>query len=298
MTWTKDFMTSLDVFNVSSGLNLTNQHLANITRKVQTDLVKMNLLPNVTLPEMQQVIDHLDVFNVTKFDIFNMTTLDIFNVSKMDIFNMTKLDLFNVTHLDIFNMTKLDIFNVTNFDLFNATKQTLMDNPILDQLKILAKESLARNSTRISSKEDVDDSDNSVEDQEDLTTPSPNFLMERIKELQTIQNGFGSSLKNILGPMGFKEPPVKMKDLRLAMAIIPKLMPYVLEANTPKLKTFVKVGTRFTLNELFQIHKSLTDLHRFVSKIRDTFVREKSPTLIKMADMIIEVRFQFLCLMK
>ena len=122
MTWTKDFMTSLDVFNVSSGLNLTNQHLANITRQVQTDLVKMNLLPNVTLPEMQKVIDHFDVFNVTKLDIFSMTALDIFNVSK----------------LDIFNMTKLDIFNVTNFDLFNATKQTLMDNPILDQLKTLA----------------------------------------------------------------------------------------------------------------------------------------------------------------
>ena len=269
MTWTKDFMTSLDVFNVSSGLNLTNQHLANITRQVQTDLVKMNLLPNVTLPEMQKVIDHFDVFNVTKLDIFNMTALDIFNVSKLD-------------------MTKLDIFNVTNFDLFNATKQTLMDNPILDQLKILAKESLNRNSTRFSSKEDVDASDNSVEDQEDLTTPSPNFLMERIKELQSIQTGFGSSLKNILGPMGFKEPPVKMKDLRLAMTIIPKLMPYVLEANTPKLKTIVKVGTRFTLNELYQIHTSLKDLHKFVSKIRDTFVREKAPTLIKMSDMVID----------
>ena len=269
MTWTKDFMTSLDVFNVSSGLNLTNQHLANITRQVQTDLVKMNLLPNVTLPEMQKVIDHFDVFNVTKLDIFNMTALDIFNVSKLD-------------------MTKLDIFNVTNFDLFNATKQTLMDNPILDQLKTLAKESLNRNSTRFSSKEDVDASDNSVEDQDDLTTPSPNFLMERIKELQSIQTGFGSSLKNILGPMGFKEPPVKMKDLRLAMTIIPKLMPYVLEANTPKLKTIVKVGTRFTLNELYQIHTSLKDLHKFVSKIRDTFVREKAPTLIKMTDMVID----------
>jgi hypothetical protein len=34
-------MTSLDVFNVSSSLNLTNQHLANITKKVQTDLVKI-----------------------------------------------------------------------------------------------------------------------------------------------------------------------------------------------------------------------------------------------------------------
>jgi hypothetical protein len=37
------------------------------------------------------------------------------------------------------------------------------------------------------------------------------------------------------------------------MTILPKLMPYVLEANTPKLKTFVKAGTRFTLQELFQV---------------------------------------------
>jgi hypothetical protein len=81
---------------------------------------------------------------------------------------------------------------------------------------------------------------------EDTTTPTPNFLFERIKELQNLQTGIGSTLKNFLNPMGnMKEPPIKMKDLQLAMTIIPKLMPYVLEANTPKLKTFLKVGTRY-----------------------------------------------------
>ena len=267
MTWTKDLMTSLDVFNVSSSLNLTNQHLTNITRKVQSDLVKMNLLPNVTLPELQQV-------------------LDIFNLTNLDPFNLTKLDLFNMTNMDPFNITKLDIFNLTSLDLFNATRlrveQTLNENPILGHLKNFAKNSTKTEET---SGNGNNSSEESADDDSTTTPVPPNFLIERIKELQNIQNGIGSSLKSILNP---HNPPFKMKDLKLAMAVIPKLVPYVLEANTPKLKTFLKVGTRFTLNELYQIHNSLTDLHRFVAKTRDNFVREKSPTLTTMSDMIID----------
>jgi len=41
--------------------------------------------------------------------------------------------------------------------------------------------------------------------------------------------GFGSSLKNLLTPMDYlKNSPVKVKDLKLAMTVLPKLMPYVL----------------------------------------------------------------------
>ena len=244
-------MTSLDVFNVSSSLNLTNQHLTNITRKVQSDLVKMNLLPNVTLPELQQV-------------------LDIFNLTNLDPFNLTKLDLFNMTNMDPFNITKLDIFNLTSLDLFNATRlrveQTLNENPILGHLKNFAKNSTKTEET---SGNGNNSSEESADDDSTTTPVPPNFLIERIKELQNIQNGIGSSLKSILNP---HNPPFKMKDLKLAMAVIPKLVPYVLEAN----------------NELYQIHNSLTDLHRFVAKTRDNFVREKSPTLTTMSDMIID----------
>ena len=248
MTWTKDLINSLDVFNVSTNLNLTNQHFVNMTKKVQTDLGKLNLLQNVTLPEMQDVIGHFDIFNVTK----------------------------------------LDIFNVTNFDLVNATRKTVADieqqfneNPLVAHLKTLSK-----NSTKSNDK-------NSIESQEEIdensTDSPPNFLMERIKELQSFQTGIGSSLKNLLSPIDYlKNSPVKVKDLRMAMRLIPTLMPYVLEANTPKLKSFLKVGTRFTLNELFQVHSSLRDLHNFVAKMRDGFVTEKAPTLIKMSDLIIE----------
>jgi hypothetical protein len=250
MTWTKDLINSLDVFNVSTNLNLTNQHFVKMTKKVQTDLGKLNLLQNVTLPEMKEVIDHLDIFNVTK----------------------------------------LDIFNVTNFDIVNATRKTVADieqqfndNPLVAHLK-----TLSQNSTKIKIK-DKNGSDSEEESDENTTDSPPNFLMERIKDLQSFQTGIGSSLKNLLSPMDYlKNSPVKVKDLQMAMRIIPTLMPYVLEANTPKLKAFLKVGTRFTLNELFQIHNSLKDLHNFVAKMRDGFVNEKASTLIKMTDLIIE----------
>ena len=44
MTWTKDLMNTLDVFNVSNNLNLTNQHFVNMTKKIQTDLDKIQVI--------------------------------------------------------------------------------------------------------------------------------------------------------------------------------------------------------------------------------------------------------------
>ena len=121
MTWTKDLINSLDVFNVSTNLNLTNQHfvnmtkkmqtdldmtnqhfvnmtkkmqtdldltnqhLVNITKKMQTDLVKLKILPNVTLPEMQEVIGSLDFLNVTQLNIRRLTDVvpEIYRTNKL-----------------------------------------------------------------------------------------------------------------------------------------------------------------------------------------------------------------------
>ncbi len=44
MTWTKDLINTLDVFNVSNNLNLTNQHFVNMTKKIQTDLDKIQVI--------------------------------------------------------------------------------------------------------------------------------------------------------------------------------------------------------------------------------------------------------------
>jgi hypothetical protein len=224
MTWTKDLIRNLDLFNMSSNLNATNEHLVNMTKKVQSDLVSMKLLPNITLPEMQHVLQHLDIFNITKLDIFNVTKLDIFNVTKLDIFNGTNLDIFNVTKLDIFNVTKLDIFNVTRFDLFNMTSFDILNATFHKVEQTLKEGALTKNASSnaasaLKDKSDLDDQLtelNLVSDPEEATTPEPNFLMERIKELQSFQSGIGSSIKNLLSPPTeyIKNPPVKMKDLQ------------------------------------------------------------------------------------
>ena len=177
MTWTKDLINTLDVFNVSTNLNLTNQHFVNMTKKVGTDLVKMKILPNVTLPEMQDVLGSLDIFNVTNLDLFNVTTLDIFNVTKFDIVNATRQ-------------------KVADFE------QEFHRNPLVAHLKTLSSSSQENQKNRTAAKsqesaerlggdgeEDFDDMGLSVPDSESATEPPTNFLTERIKELQSFQSG-------------------------------------------------------------------------------------------------------------
>ena len=197
MTWTKDLINSLDVFNVSTNLNLTNQHfvnmtkkmqtdlnmtnqhfvnmtkkmqtdldltnqhLVNITKKMQTDLVKLRILPNVTLPEMQEVIGSLDFLNVSQLNIFNVTNLDIFNVTNLDIFNVTNLDIFNVTNLDIFNLTQFNIINVTRQKVSDFEQQ-FNQNPLVAHLKTLSQN---QNSTKSNVTNYLKDSEEEIDDQ-------------------------------------------------------------------------------------------------------------------------------------
>ena len=189
MTWTKDLINSLDVFNVSTNLNLTNQHfvnmtkkmqtdlnmtnqhfvnmtrkmqtdldltnqhLVNITKKMQTDLVKLKILPNVTLPEMHEVIGSLDFLNVTQLNIFNVTNLDIFNVTNLDIFNVTNLDIFNLTQFNIINVTRQ---KVSDFE------QQFNQNPLVAHLKTLSQN---QNSTKSNVTNYLKDSVEEIDDQ-------------------------------------------------------------------------------------------------------------------------------------
>ena len=181
MTWTKDLINSLDVFNVSTNLNLTNQHfvnmtkkmqtdlnmtnqhfvnmtkkmqtdldltnqhLVNITKKMQTDLVKLRILPNVTLPEMQEVIGSLDFLNVSQLNIFNVTNLDIFNVTNLDIFNLTQFNIINVTRQ-----------KVSDFE------QQFHQNPLVAHLKTLSQN---QNSTKSNVTKYLKDSEEEIDDQ-------------------------------------------------------------------------------------------------------------------------------------
>lgn len=333
MNWTHNFLTALDFLNVSTNLNATNMHLQNMTKM---------LLPNLTLPEVQELFSTLDLGNISRkiqSDLLpNMTAMNPFSLTNLNntnfnIFNITKnmqqdfesnmnwthnflatIDFLNVstnlnaTNLHLQNMTKMLLPNLTfpevqelfstfdllklntTIDLMNATKQKVAEiedqitksNPIIAQLKAISQE--IENSTTY---EDIEEVLNTTSYEN--ISEATKFVIARIKDMQNLHPSMKAVVKNIVGPAAYlKNNPVKAQDLKLAMTVLPKILPYILEANTPKLETFLKVGTRFTLGELYQIHKSLVDLHKFVSKLRDGFEDGSSQTLVKMSEMVME----------
>ena len=130
---------------MQTDLDMTNQHLVNITKKMQTDLVNLKILPNVSLPEMQDVIGTLDFLNVTQLDIFNVTSLDIFNMTNLDIFNLTQFNIVNVTRQ-----------KVSDFE------QQFNENPLVAHLKTLSQH---QNSTKSNVTKHLQVSGEEIDDQ-------------------------------------------------------------------------------------------------------------------------------------
>merc|ERR1711902_273988 len=64
------------------------------------------------------------------------------------------------------------------------------------------------------------------------------------------------------------------------------LMPYILEANTPSLNTFLKEGTQFSIKDLSSIHSALINFHNFVSDTQDSMDKRKAPSFHKLAELI------------
>lgn len=74
------------------------------------------------------------------------------------------------------------------------------------------------------------------------------------------------------------------KDL---LRMVPKLIPYIVEAHAPKMDKFL-AGTEFTSAELFEIHQSLQDFHRFLQKTKTELDPEKAPTIDKLLHLAIK----------
>jgi len=257
MNWTQNFLTTLDFLNVSTNLNATNLHLQNVTKM---------LLPNLTLPEVQEVLSSLDFLKLN-------TTIDLQNVTLF--MNFTLHNILNLTQHDL-------LLNVTRQKVAEIEDQITKSNPIIAQLKAISQE--IDNST---TDEDIEEMLN-MTSHENLTDATK-FIIARIKDMQKLHPSMKAVVKNIVGPAAYlKNNPLKAQDLKLAMTVFPKILPYILEANTPKLETFLKVGTKFSLGELYQIHKSLVDLHRFAGKLRDGFDDDSSHTLAKLSEMVME----------
>ena len=72
----------------------------------------------------------------------------------------------------------------------------------------------------------------------------------------------------------------------IAFKAIPTLMPYILEANTPSLNTFLKEGSQFSIKDLSSIHSALINFHNFVSDTQDSMDKNKAPSFHNLADLI------------
>ena len=63
---------------------------------------------------------------------------------------------------------------------------------------------------------------------------------------------------------------------------------YIIEHHTPKLHQFVKPGTKFSMEDLFNIHESLKDFHKIVQDVHNDEDIQKSKTLMKLSNFALD----------
>ena len=116
----------------------------------------------------------------------------------------------------------------------------------------------------------IDVSVNEVESEKPKLPSVTSIIVSSLKTLKTM-------VRNI----------VENQDkIGIAFKAIPTLMPYILEANTPSLHTFLKEGTQFSVKELYTIHSSLIDFHKFVNDTKNSMDKNKAPLIHNLALLI------------
>ena len=65
------------------------------------------------------------------------------------------------------------------------------------------------------------------------------------------------------------------------------MIPYIIEHHTPKLHQFIKPGTKFSMEDLFNIHESLKDFHKMVQDVHNDEDIQKSRTLMKLSNFVL-----------
>ena len=125
-------------------------------------------------------------------------------------------------------------------------------------------------------REEFDESEN-----DNLINVQTNYLEKEKPKLPSITSTIVSSLKTLKTLIG---NVAKSQDkIAIAVKAIPTLMPYILDANTPSLDTFLKEGTPFSLKDLSTIHSALVNFHNFVSDTRDSLDKNKAPSFHNLA---------------
>ena len=89
------------------------------------------------------------------------------------------------------------------------------------------------------------------------------------------------TLKTLIGNVAKNQDKIA-----IAVKAIPTLLPYILDANTPSLDTFLKEGTAFSLSDLSTIHSALINFHNFVSDTRESMDKNKAPSFHNLALLI------------
>ena len=103
---------------------------------------------------------------------------------------------------------------------------------------------------------------------------------EYLSPTETIVSAL-DTLKAVIGNIEKNQDKVA-----LAFKVIPTLMPYILEANTPSLDIFLKEGAKFSLKDLSDIHSALINFHSFVSDTQNSLDKNKAPSFYNLTLLI------------
>ena len=312
---TKDFKSNLkdlSMFSKNASENLQNI-AKNVSFGIENRLRNVAELPQVvTLSEMSKNFtsdfgdflfseaDKLSKYskNVTKNVI--LPTLENLSRLSKNLTNELEVNIRRI-HLPDINELVLSVRNFTHLFEVAQNKSTITDgtppqeipkektspiqmmqdavkgiiSPLANIKKLI--EDFKIKSTSPREELDESESDNLIEVQPtDLENEKPKFptiTATIVSSLKTLKTLIGNVAKN-------------QEKIAIAVKAVPTLMPYILEANTPSLDTFLKEGTQFSLKDLSTIHSALINFHNFVSDTRDSMDKIKAPTFHNLALLI------------
>jgi len=215
-------------------------------------------IKNIELPDVNEVVKSVQNFTA----IFNSSPKLSDNVIKRNITNIEDLQNSNQ---DI--KTPMQVMRETINSIMNPITSI---KALVETFKIQTQNPTERVEESTASDNTIDISSNLVNN-ESFELPSPTAtIVSLLKTTKTL-------IRNI----------AKNQDkFAIAFKAIPTLMPYILEANTPSLNTFLKEGTQFSIKDLSSIHSALINFHNFVSDTQNSMDKNKAPSFHKLADLI------------
>ena len=75
---------------------------------------------------------------------------------------------------------------------------------------------------------------------------------------------------------------------------LPNMIPYILEAQTPKLELIIRPGTEFQIQELSTLHTNLKELHEFLQMLKESVDPAVAPSVLRLVDFVQKKNFDLM----